>query len=951
MKRFLIFPLFLVFLNALQPAKGQLISVSPNSSDFCAPTLVTYTSAPPSPGNSIEWWVDFDNNGSPLLMFLSAGTTLQVSAGSFGAGAWFQAREVDGNGNTVNANQVSQLYKDINPAFIPITSTTQFGNCYALVVPPVFDPLSTFPWGQTRWAMWYKNGVPLGVSSYALQGPLLDSAWYEFKTKLICGDTLTTGPFYFWQPSLPTISTTNPTTICQGDTVTLNASVALTITGWSKDGITIPGTNGLSTIKATQGGNYKVHVRYSSGNGGYCYLESAPFPITVQPGAFITSTVNQACNGDSILLNCTAANSYVWKRNGNVIAGANAQTLWVKSGGQYEVSTTGLVCNTSFVKTITFFANPTIAVSPSGAQDLCSGSAEILTASGNNISTYQWERNGAALFGANAATLALTKSGNYKCVVSNVIGCTRTSSTVTVTNVTSTSLPVKTLVLNPASSGKDAYITSAFGNYSTNFGNTTTMEVSNWYKYFRTAERGYLEFDLSSLPPSSPIVSANLKLWVDTINQLNVNANLPNSLLFKRNTQPWSETGLSWSNSPDSSDFQFVAVPCSTITSKSFMNANIVNLVKHWSYLPGENFGMLIQLYDFNHITWASLASSDNANASYHPKLTIKYYYADIIPAGTLNVCNGGSVNFSTNAGAYSYQWYKNNTLIAGATAPNYTATTAGAYHVVISVPGGCSVASVQKTVTVNAPPVVDIVGDGPFAFCSGSTLTLSVDSAAGHTFQWKKNNVNIGGAVYSHLTVTTPGTYVVKVTNACGLISRDTVICTEVINPAPSVTASGPLTFCAGQSVTFTANVFAGVTHQWRKNNIDIAGATNSTYTATQSGTYSVKQTANGCVKYSSNKIVTVNCREGEFLAENYAVELFPQPIQGEATIVVRGDVNYSEVRFQLFDLSGKLVRQFGAEGVSTTFHKGNLGSGMYLLKTYEADQPIGINKVLLVD
>ena len=93
------------------------------------------------------------------------------------------------------------------------------------------------------------------------------------------------------------------------------------------------------------------------------------------------------------------------------------------------------------------------------------------------------------------------------------------------------------------------------------------------------------------------------------------------------------------------------------------------------------------------------------------------------------------------------------------------------------------------------------------------------------------------------------------------------------------------------------------------------------------------------------------VNCREGELLAENYSVEIFPMPIQSGATFVVRGDVNYSEVSFQLFDLTGKLIHQFGADGITTHFDKGSLMSGMYLLKTIYFNQPIGINKVLLVD
>ncbi|MBK7967265.1 MAG: DNRLRE domain-containing protein, partial [Bacteroidetes bacterium] len=219
--------------------------------------------------------------------------------------------------------------------------------------------------------------------------------------------------------------------------------------------------------------------------------------------------------------------------------------------------------------------------------------------------------------------------------------------------------------------------------------------------------------------------------------------------------QPWLETSINWNNAPDSSEFQYVSIPCSTISSKSFVNANVVNLVKHWSYLPSENFGMLIQFHEYNHLSWLSIFSSDHASENKHPKLTVKYYYADIIPSGPINLCTGGSVSFSTNVGAYSYQWYKNNNPIAGATTSGYTATTAGVYHVVISVPGGCSVASVQKTVTINAAPIVDIIGDGAFDFCPGSTLTLSVDSLPGHQFQWKKNNVNIAGAIYSHLSVT----------------------------------------------------------------------------------------------------------------------------------------------------------------------------------------------------
>ncbi|MBK7967264.1 MAG: hypothetical protein IPK10_19625 [Bacteroidetes bacterium] len=531
MKKFLLSLVLNLFFISLQCAEAQSISVSPNASDFCTSQIVTYTNTFVDPNYGYEWYLEdynaFNQFGQGFSVFFGSGTSISINTGFYGAGTKVVLYQIDMlTGALISSNWVPMVSSVGNP-MVPVYYT--YTGCGNLIVPSIFDPMTSWP---QRWAMWYKNGVATGIQSHIFYNSLTDSAVYEFKVRLTCGDTLTTGPILVDRPSVPTITAQGSTTFCQGDTLIINANSSIAIHNWTKDGVVIPGSSGLTSIKATLSGSYKVQGKYSSGGGTTCYLLSDPITVTVNPGAFITSSVSQACNGDSILLTCTAANSYVWKKNGNVIAGANAQTLWVKTSGQYEVATTGLTCNSSFIKPITFYANPTVTVNPSSAQTLCSGSVDVLNASGNNIAAFSWLRNGTPLIGANTSTLVLTKSGNYKCVVSNVIGCTKTSPAVSVTNISSTSLPTKTAVLKPAVAGKDSYTTSAFGNFSTNFGNASTLEVSNWYKYFRTAERGYLEFDLSSIPSGSPIVSANLKLWVDTINQLNANANLPNSLLL-----------------------------------------------------------------------------------------------------------------------------------------------------------------------------------------------------------------------------------------------------------------------------------------------------------------------------------------------------------------------------------------------------------------------------------
>jgi mannan endo-1,4-beta-mannosidase len=78
------------------------------------------------------------------------------------------------------------------------------------------------------------------------------------------------------------------------------------------------------------------------------------------------------------------------------------------------------------------------------------------------------------------------------------------------------------------------------------------------------------------------------------------------------------------------------------------------------------------------------------------------------------------------------------------------------------------------------------------------------------------------------------------------------------VVLKAPVISAGGPTTFTAGGSVTLTSTA---PTNTWYNGATVIAGATGASYTATTSGTYTVKTTAAGFNNMASNAIVvTVN-------------------------------------------------------------------------------------------
>ncbi|RQO78027.1 hypothetical protein DBR40_08720 [Pedobacter sp. KBW01] len=93
------------------------------------------------------------------------------------------------------------------------------------------------------------------------------------------------------------------------------------------------------------------------------------------------------------------------------------------------------------------------------------------------------------------------------------------------------------------------------------------------------------------------------------------------------------------------------------------------------------------------------------------------------------------------------------------------------------------------------------------------------------------------------------------SVTNIAGTSTFTDVI---TVLPTPTITASGPLTFYPGGSVLLTANSEVGYTYQWLKDGVNIAGATSGTYTASQSGAYTVIVTLNGVSRTSAATVIT---------------------------------------------------------------------------------------------
>ncbi len=156
----------------------------------------------------------------------------------------------------------------------------------------------------------------------------------------------------------------------------------------------------------------------------------------------------------------------------------------------------------------------------------------------------------------------------------------------------------------------------------------------------------------------------------------------------------------------------------------------------------------------------------------------------------------------------------------------------------------------------------LSVSASGPLSFCQGGSTTFNATTAAGSTYQWKNNGVNIAGATAASYAATTSGSYTVMVTNTSGCTSTSPAsIVTANIAPSATITASGVTSFCLGSNVVLSANTGTGFTYQWKANGTNISGATSANYTAVTSGSYTVVVTNNtSCSATSAATVVTAN-------------------------------------------------------------------------------------------
>ncbi|MNK10933.1 hypothetical protein D3C87_289660 [compost metagenome] len=758
---------------------------------------------------------------------------------------------------------------------------------------------------------WFKNGVTIPGEVNSILTANAEGDYYLIVSKGSC--TAQSNIIHLEIPQI-TVSSTNPAVdlILPGQTKTFTVTTDAVVPQytWYRNNIALAETT--ATLTATQSGTYKVVVTQTSGCNAtaektFTLDYPTGFNTTIGTGAYTVCT--------SATVNLDITSFFALTPNGNVdVTSLGYQYQWYKDNIAVSGATLGILSLTSASQNGTYKLGVTIPDFPelfsnaiainlaienvviTNSSALCEGATVLLSSGVNNPDySYQWFENSTALPGAITPNFTATAEGDYYLVVTKG-GCS-----------------VQSNIIHLQTSG----ITVSSSNPATDLilpGQTKTFTVTT-----DAAAPQYVWYRNDILLSET---SASLNATQDGNYKVVVTQTLGCTA---------AEEKTFTLNYPTGFDIT-IAVENYTACTSTTVTLDTVDFI---ALTPNGNIDVTAMGYQYqwykNNILVAGatsltlLLNNASQNGTYKLGVTIPDFPelfsnaieinlaidAVTITAGSI-LCTGGTVTLSAdiNEPTYTYQWYRNNTVLASTNSATLMAASGGNYHLVVSN-GSCTVQS--NTITLNIAQItvnstnlaIDVILPG-----QSKTLIVTTDAVAPQ-YAWYRNNVLLSETTAA-LTTTQNGVYkvVVTQTSGCNATAEKTFTLNDP-NGFQIIIGSGTYTACTSTAATLDITIFVALTpsgnvdvttmgyqYQWYKNNIAIAGETSavlSLNTALQNGDYRLDVTIPGFPTVASNTI-TIN------------LALQPIAISGntilcaDGTVTLSSDVNNSDYSYQWY-------------------------------------------------
>ncbi len=651
---------------------------------------------------------------------------------------------------------------------------------------------------------------------------------------------------------IPTIAVTasGVTNFCIGNSVTLNAG-AFTSYNWSTTATT-------SSITANTSGTYTVTVTAANGCTGTDAQVVNVYPLPVVSFSGLPASI--CSNAASVAL---TGNPLGGHYSGNGVTNTNFDPSSL-SGNQtvtytYTEVVHGCTNTTSQVVNVKPFTD--VAISASGSTAFCAGGSVTLNA--GVYATYNWNN------AATTASITVNGAGTYSVTVAAANGCTGTDAqTITVyalPTVSFSGLPLTmcsnagsiTLTGNPVG-GHFSGMGVTNNNFNPN-GLNGTYVVTYTYtdtNHFCTNTSSH---SVTVNPITPVVITTNGATSFCQGNNVTLNAgayssytwnNLATTSTITVSTAGTYTVTATATNGCTGTDSQVITVYSLPVVTFSGLPANVCSTVGNITLtgapagglfsgvgVTGNIFNPINNQSGNDTITYFYSDANGCLNSIYHVT-NINIVNVVITPSGSTVFCQGGSVTL--NAGVYSaYHW---NT---GATTASITVNTVGnnTYTITVTGAGGCT-GIASQLVTVNPTPVVSISGL-PISVCSNAGNITLTGTPVGGIF----SGAGINGLVFNPANLN--GVFNITYSyndNVTGCYNSTTSTVT-VSNVNPSMSSSGPLSFCANLSVNLTPGAYS--TYSWS------TGATTSSITVNTSGIYHVTVTGgSGCTGIATDTV-----------------------------------------------------------------------------------------------
>ena len=814
------------------------------------------------------------------------GTSFTLQANGSDA-AFIVAKVVDAQGNLVPTAADNVTFAVSGPA-------TYVGGTQALVTPnqPIGyhapgSPELQFEGGLTKIAL--RSQFTAGAVTVTATAPGLKSGTATYNVGPITNTSpVAAAPEIIVPPSAVAVTSGQPAVF----SVTATGAAPLSFQ-WQKNGTNIAGATGSSyttpaTSLADNNASYGVIVTNGQGStppatATLSVVTPAAPAITTQPLAQVvavgqTATFSVVASGSPTL-------SYQWTLNGANIAGATGSSYTTPvlglsdSGGTLQVLVSNPVTTVASAKaqlTVNAAVAPGIQTQPQSLSVPENQPASFsVVANGTQPLTYQWQKNGAAIAGANGTSYSIaavqaSDAANYSVVVTNTAG-SATSANATL----SLAPPGVNLALNgkaTASSYQDPVgmpASAAFdGNLTTRWGSVTGT----------AADPSWLQIDLGSVQAFDRVI----------LHWENASATAY-QILWSNDQTNWSTAYQTTQGVGGIEDFTFPTVHAryvrlngtqrATQYGYSVYEMEIYNVAQCGN--GNERYTVLntsTVLDNASHLTWQrQLHTFTTAGAQFTQPVAASYCSSINARLPTLTEAQAISGPSAAQC-AFPQGW---NTWTSTPNPQNntfaYYVTSTGQtnFAVADNFPGW---ALCTQGTGIAGPAITTEPTDQTVATGQKASFTIAATGTAPIIYQWYRNGAVIPGATAaSYTTAAVAATdngaqFYAVVTDATTLTATSSSATLNVSgsgSTAPAITTQPAAQSVAlGQAATFSvvASGTGTLSYQWYKNSAAITGATSASYTtpatvATDNGAlfYVVVKDPTGASATSNSVALTV--------------------------------------------------------------------------------------------